>query len=154
MKAKTKRLLVVVISGICLLSAVGIMFTVFRDNLVFFYDPTQLQTIKISPDKRIRVGGLVKEQSIKSYEDDKTDFADKKIQVTEFELTDLNNSVQVKFSGLLPPLFREGQGIVAEGKFRDNIFIAENLLTKHDEKYMPPEIADSLKKSGQWKGEQ
>ena len=112
----------------------------FRDNLVFFYTPTDLATKEIKQGKIIRVGGLVVEGSIV-----------KKDNLIEFILTDINSETRVKFNGILPSLFREGQGIVAQGTLStDNTFIATNMLAKHDEKYMPAEIADALKESGNW----
>ena len=113
----------------------------FRDNLVFFYTPTELIQKNISKDKQIRIGGLVESGSVIKNDD-----------ITEFSLTDTNNSTEVIFKGILPPLFREGQGIVAQGALgKDGVFVADNLLAKHDEKYMPPEVAEALKKSGNWK---
>lgn len=126
-----------------MLAATLFIMNNFRDNLVFFYTPTEL--IKKSPPhgKKIRIGGLVENGSIT-----------KKHDITEFQLTDTNQSVKINFKGMLPALFREGQGIVAQGSLNnDGIFIADNLLAKHDEKYMPKEVADALKKSGQWKAE-
>lgn len=112
----------------------------FRDNLVFFYTPTELAEKHISGEKIIRIGGLVETGSVVKNDD-----------VTNFSLTDTKNSAKVQFKGILPPLFREGQGIVAHGSLNaEGIFIADTLLAKHDEKYMPPEVADALKKSGNW----
>jgi len=142
MKLKTQRLWVVIFSGICLFSAVAIITTVFRDNLVFFFSPTEISERNISEGTQIRVGGIVEEGSI-----------NKKDNVTDFLLTDLNKSIKVMHVGVLPPMFRENQGIVAEGSIKNGIFEAKKLLTKHDEKYMPPEVAAALKKSGKWKGD-
>lgn len=115
----------------------------FRDNLVFFYTPTELTQKKISNNKDIRIGGLVVEGSIIKDSD-----------TTNFSLTDTNNSIAVRYKGILPALFRAGQGIVAHGHMgSDGIFTADNLLAKHDEKYMPPEVAEALKKSGNWRPE-
>jgi len=96
----------------------------------------------IEQGKTIRIGGLIAEGSLKKED----------ANITKFIITDLNNSIEVSYKGILPPMFREGQGMVAKGLLSDeNVFIADNLLTKHDEKYMPPEVADALKKSGKWK---
>jgi cytochrome c-type biogenesis protein CcmE len=96
-----------------------------------------------SPKKQIRVGGLVKEDSLKKSNDGLT---------VSFIITDLDNILPVKFKGALPDLFREGQGVVAEGHLINGTFQANYVLAKHDENYMPKEVADSLKKSGKWKG--
>jgi cytochrome c-type biogenesis protein CcmE len=141
MKPKTERMIFVVTGLLAMFAAFFFILNNFRDNLVFFYTPTELTQKIISQDKLIRIGGLVEEGSIS-----------KNNNVTEFRLTDINNSVKVIFKGILPPLFREKQGIVASGRVdADRTFIADNLLTKHDEKYMPPEVAEALKRSGKWK---
>ena len=115
----------------------------FEDNVVFFYSPSDLLKKRPSPTQKLRIGGLVKKDSIR-----------REPGVTEvsFEVTDLNNSVPVVFNGILPDLFREEQGVVAEGRYREQLFYATQILAKHDEQYMPPEVAESLKKSGKWKG--
>ena len=117
--------------------------TFFEDNVVFFYSPSDLLKKRPGPTQKLRIGGLVKKDSIK-----------REPGVTEvsFEVTDLNNSVRVVFNGILPDLFREEQGVVAEGRYREQLFYATQILAKHDEQYMPPEVAESLKKSGKWKG--
>ena len=97
---------------------------------------------KLPPDRRMRIGGLVEEGSVEKNVGE--------ARVT-FRITDLANTVKVTYRGLLPDLFREGQGVVAEGRLRDGIFHADEVLAKHDENYMPPEVADALKKSGKWK---
>lgn len=137
---KKQRLLMISVGVMCLGAAISIILTIFEENLVFFYSPTDIQEKNVPIDKRIRVGGLVKEGSI----DD-----DKQFELI-FELTDMKNTIKVKHQGIIPPMFRGGQGIVAEGKMVGNKFIADNLLTKHDENYMPPEVAEALKKSGHW----
>ena len=113
------------------------------NNVVFFYSPSDLLKKRPSPTQKLRIGGLVKKDSIR-----------REPGVTEvsFEVTDLNNSVPVVFNGILPDLFREEQGVVAEGRYREQLFYATQILAKHDEQYMPPEVAESLKKSGKWKG--
>ena len=136
--------MVFIISGLALmLVSAFFILSNFRDNLVFFYTPTELSEKKIAENKLIRVGGLVEAGSIVRNSD-----------VTDFTLTDTNYSVKISYKGILPTLFREGQGIVAHGHMaKDGVFIADNLLAKHDEKYMPPEVADALKKSGKWRPE-
>ncbi|MDA0782777.1 MAG: cytochrome c maturation protein CcmE [Rickettsiales bacterium] len=145
MKQKHQRLTFILLGLLCLGSAVGIILNNFQDNLVFFYSPTELKEKTIAYNKLIRIGGLVEEGTVKQSEDG---------QKHEFNITDLTNSVKVKYTGILPPMFREGQGMVATGKLEGDVFIANNLLTKHDENYMPPEVAKSLKKSGQWREEE
>lgn len=116
----------------------------FRDNLVFFYTPTDVIQKHLAVGKTVRVGGLVVDGTII-----------KNDNINSFNLTDTNNNLKVQFKGILPPLFRSGQGIVAHGSLNiDGVFIADNLLAKHDEKYMPPEVADALKKSGKWRPEE
>lgn len=124
-------------------SAVGLILNNFNDNLVFFYSPVELAEKNIADGKVIRIGGLVEEGSVKKMEDGVT---------TEFSITDLQEAIKVSYKGMLPPMFREGQGMVARGVIKEGVFVADNLLTKHDEKYMPPEVAESLKKSGKWEG--
>ncbi len=145
MKRKHKRLLFVVVGMAALGIAAGLIVSAFDENLVFFFSPTELQGKALNPDQRIRVGGLVEEGSLAKETDGVTFW---------FRVTDLTTAQTVNYKGLLPDLFREGQGIVAEGKMRaDGVFEAEEVLAKHDENYMPREVADALKKSGQWKGQ-
>ncbi len=126
---------VLALAAILILSALG-------DSLVYFYSPTELKEKALAPGTQIRVGGLVEEDSV-----DKRDGLD-----VTFVVTDLNESVVVNYNGLLPDLFREGQGVVAEGSFMtDGQFYATKVLAKHDEKYMPKEVADALKEQGKWK---
>ena len=139
-----RRRLSILLTGLAMLgTAAALVLTAFEDNLVFFFSPTDLQAKEDGPDRRIRIGGLVETGSLEKSEDG---------LVVRFRVTDLQNRVWVKFNGVLPDLFREGQGIVAEGKFVNGIFNASDVLAKHDETYMPKEVADALKKSGKWKG--
>lgn len=143
MKPKTKRLSLIVATLTALAASVALILVAFEDNVVFFYSPSDLLKKRPGPTQKLRIGGLVKKDSIK-----------REPGVTEvsFEVTDLNNSVPVVFNGILPDLFREEQGVVAEGRYREQLFYATQILAKHDEQYMPPEVAESLKKSGKWKG--
>ena len=141
MKRKHKRLTFVVVALALLGVAVGLMLFSFRDNIVFFYGPTDVLAKHPPASKRLRMGGLVEEGSV-----EKTAGSSK----VQFRITDLNASVPVVYDGILPDLFREGQGVVAEGRMQDGTFVADEVLAKHDEKYMPPEVADALKKSGKW----
>jgi cytochrome c-type biogenesis protein CcmE len=139
MTPKHKRLVAICISLLFIATGLGIILSNFRDNIVFFYSPTELH--HNHPTKIIRVGGLVKKGSITT-----------NATIHRFVLTDLEHEIKVEYHGLLPSLFREGQGMVARGKLgHDGVFIADELLTKHDENYMPKEVVDSLKKSGRWK---
>jgi len=145
MTRKKRRLMLLCISLLGLGAATALVLTAFEDNLVFFYSPTDIQTKDVPVNRTIRVGGLVEEASIER--------ADGSTAVT-FRVTDLTNTLAVSFNGVLPDLFREGQGVVAEGTLGpDGIFRAKDVLAKHDETYMPPEVAAALKKSGQWKPE-
>jgi cytochrome c-type biogenesis protein CcmE len=140
MKRKHKRLTFVVLAMALLGAAAALMLSAFRDNIVFFYSPTELIEKKIADGRRIRVGGLVEEGSVEKQPG----------AIVVFRLTDLNERIPVRYKGLLPDLFREGQGIVAEGRMEGGEFRADEVLAKHDETYMPPEVADALKKSGNW----
>ena len=140
---KRKRLYAV-LAGLTMLGiAAALVLTAFEDNIVFFYSPTDLTQKELRPGQNIRVGGLVEEGSVKKAADGVT---------TEFVITDLKNVVAVRYTGLLPDLFREGQGVVTQGALgSDGVFAAAEVLAKHDENYMPKEVADALKKSGKWK---
>jgi cytochrome c-type biogenesis protein CcmE len=142
MKRKHRRLTFVFLGALLVATAAALVLTAFEDNIVFFHSPTDVVENKLPPDRRMRIGGLVEEGSVKK------DVAEARVA---FRITDLMNTVNVTYRGLLPDLFREGQGVVAEGRLRDGVFHAEEVLAKHDENYMPPEVADALKKSGQWK---
>jgi cytochrome c-type biogenesis protein CcmE len=144
---KRKRLYMV-LAGLAVLGlAAGLALTAFRDNIVFFYSPSEVAVREGASGhdldgRRIRLGGLVMTGSVKKLSDGMT---------TVFDVTDGPATIRVSYKGLLPDLFREGQGVVAEGKLQpDKSFIATEVLAKHDEKYMPPEVAAALKKSGHW----
>lgn len=124
--------------------AVGLVLFALEDSIVFFYSPSDIAEKNIKPGQRIRIGGLVEEGSVKRGGGARVEFA----------VTDTAKTLPVAYTGVLPDLFREGQGIVAEGKLgTDGVFVAENVLAKHDENYMPPEVADALRKQGHWQGE-
>ena len=124
--------------------AAGLVLTALDDTLVFFHDPSTLKERQFPPEQRLRVGGLVEENSVVRGDDGLT---------VRFTITDLAHTVLVTYRGILPDLFREGQGVVAEGYLKGDVFEADEVLAKHDENYMPREVADALKKSGNWKGE-
>jgi cytochrome c-type biogenesis protein CcmE len=143
---KKRRLYVVLLGMVTLGAAAALVLLAFEDNLVFFYSPTDLAAREIAPEMRVRLGGLVEEESTERAPDGLT---------IAFRVTDLVAAVPVRFTGVLPDLFREGQGVVVEGRMGpDGVFVADSVLAKHDENYMPPEVAEALKKSGQWQGAQ
>ena len=143
MTPKRKRLWLVVGSLAVLGFAATLVLTALNDNIVFFYSPTQMAEKQIPPERRFRMGGLVEAGSVKKSADG---------QETRFRVTDTNKTVDVVYRGLLPDLFREGQGVVAEGSLgADGVFVAREVLAKHDENYMPPEVAKAIKDAGQWK---
>jgi cytochrome c-type biogenesis protein CcmE len=137
---KRRRLWLLLGSLGALCVAAALVLTALNDNIVFFYSPSQLAEKKPSPDRRFRLGGLVEQGSVK-----------KEGAEVRFKVTDLKQSVDVVYRGLLPDLFREGQGVIAEGSLDSNgVFTAREVLAKHDENYMPPEVAKALKESGRW----
>ena len=142
---RKRRRLYLVLAGMALLGgAAAMVLSALRDNLVFFYSPSEILDREMEPGRRLRLGGLVVEDSLERNAGDGS---------VAFRVTDLSHEVPVTFHGLLPDLFLEGQGVVAEGALdRNGVFQATEVLAKHDENYMPPEVADALKKSGQWKG--
>ena len=144
MKRKHRRLLFLGAGLGALGLAAGLVLSALDDTLVFFHDPSTVSERDFPPDQRLRIGGLVEENSVVRADDGLT---------VRFTVTDLAHSVPVTYSGILPDLFREGQGVVAEGYLKGDVFQADEVLAKHDETYMPREVADALKKSGQWKGQ-
>ncbi len=129
-------------AGFVLVAAMVLIGVGFRDSVVYFVAPSDLAE-KAAPGQRVRLGGLVVEGTLRREADGATSFA----------VTDGAVQVNVRYNGLLPDLFREGQGVVAEGSWRPGeSFEAERVLAKHDETYMPREVAEALKQSGQWKG--
>ena len=143
MKRKNKRLSLISAAVLALAAATALILAAFEDNIVFFYSPTEIVKNQLQANQRLRLGGLVEEGSVQRA---------KGSPIVTFNVTDLVTTVPITFTGILPDLFREGQGIVAEGNFRDGKFLATEVLAKHDENYMPKEIAEALKKSGKWKG--
>lgn len=144
MKRKHRRLAFVVAGLVLLGAAAALALTAFEDALLFFYTPTQLAERPADPGRRIRLGGLIEEGSVERQADGLT---------VTFNVTDLSHVVAVSYTGVLPDLFREGQGVVVEGATGvDGVFLASEVLAKHDENYMPKDVADALKASGQWRG--
>jgi cytochrome c-type biogenesis protein CcmE len=145
MTRKRRRLVLLAAGMLALSAAVTLVLFAFRENLVFFYSPSHLLAEKVPEGRALRLGGLVEEGSVKRLGDGLT---------VEFRVTDLANTVPVTYRGILPDLFREGQGVIAEGRFgADGVFVADEVLAKHDENYMPPEVADALKEAGEWRGD-
>ena len=141
MTPKKKRFLGLILFFVPLCFGLFFLMSALNSNIVYFISPTELiEQNKIN--QRLRLGGLVKSNSINVIG-----------TIIKFDVTDGNNSVSVKYEGLLPDLFKEDQGVIVEGKFDSNSFNADNLLAKHDENYIPREIENSLKKQGLWKGE-
>jgi cytochrome c-type biogenesis protein CcmE len=128
-------LIVLMLAGVGV--AVGFALKAFNENLMFFYTPSAVVAGEAPVDRSIRVGGLVTTGSVQRQPDGLT---------VIFDITDNADTISVQYTGILPDLFREGQGIIARGKLgNDRLFIAEEVLAKHDENYMPPEVADALK---------
>ena len=145
MNPKYKRLLILVLILSILGLATKLVLMALKENIIYFYTPNELRKKYGEVENinnKIRIGGLVLKGSV---------IIDKNISI--FKITDKKNDIKVFYKGQLPDLFREGQGIVAEGIFQDNKLIANQVLAKHDENYMPPEVADALIKNGVWKGE-
>ena len=141
MTRKQQRLGLLALGMTALTGATALVLTAFSSNLVFFYSPSDLKTQAISSDRRLRIGGLVEDGSIERGADSRV----------AFRITDGKTDIAVVYHGIPPDLFREGQGVVAEGKLEgDGIFAASTILAKHDERYMPREVVDALKKSGHW----
>lgn len=143
MTPKRRRLAGILFMLLVLGTAVALTLAALEDSVVFFHSPTDIATRDdLRKDKRMRVGGLVKERSLRREDGVRISFV----------ITDLENEVRVQYRGILPDLFREGQGIVAEGRLVANgSFLADEVLAKHDENYMPPEVAEALRKSGRWR---
>jgi cytochrome c-type biogenesis protein CcmE len=131
-----------IIAGLGVLGlAVGLVLWGLSGNIMFFYSPSDLVEKQVKPGQRFRLGGLVEQGSLVRGQSTKI----------EFKVTDNAKSVPVVFEGVLPDLFREGQGVVTEGMLNTTgTFVADNVLAKHDENYMPPEVASALKKKGVW----
>lgn len=138
MTLRKQRMLLVllVLSGVGV--AVALALNAFKDNLVFFFSPSQVAAAEAPQGRAFRLGGLVEQGSVKREDDGLT---------VHFTVTDMAQKVNVTYKGILPDLFREGQGVVAQGKLSETgTFMASEVLAKHDENYMPPEVADALKK--------
>lgn len=145
MTRKQKRLSIIAGAMVFLAAAAALVLFALRQEIVFFRTPTDLVTRAVKPGERIRLGGLVEKGSVLRGEGTKVSFA----------ITDTEKTVKVSFEGILPDLFREEQGVIAEGALgADGVFAADTVLAKHDENYMPKEVADALKEKGVWQGAQ
>jgi len=134
---RKKRIMLIglMLAGVAI--AAGFALQAFNENLMFFYTPSEVVAGEAPAGRMIRVGGLVTDGSVKRQSDGLT---------VQFDVTDNDKTITVQYTGILPDLFREGQGIVAHGQLQeDRLFVAAEVLAKHDENYMPPEVADALK---------
>ena len=140
MKARHKRFALVA-AGVAVLGiATALILNTFQSNLVFFYTPSQIAAHEAPTNRSFRIGGLVEQGSLQRQPDGVT---------VRFVVTDTAKSVPVSFTGILPDLFKEGKGVVAQGQLQNGVFVAREVLAKHDENYMPPEAAEALKRAGQ-----
>jgi cytochrome c-type biogenesis protein CcmE len=146
MKPRSKRVIAIAAGLAALGVATALVLNAFNSNLVFFFSPTQVAAKEAPQGRSFRIGGLVEVGSIQR---------EPKGLTTRFVVTDLSKTIPVTYTGLLPDLFKEGKGVVAQGKLgADGIFRADQVLAKHDENYMPPEAADALKKAAAGKPQQ
>ncbi|MBI1236708.1 MAG: cytochrome c maturation protein CcmE [Alphaproteobacteria bacterium] len=144
MRARSQRLIMVAIAGVILVAAVGLALIALRDAIVLFYSPSEVAAEHPGFGERIRIGGLVEDGSVERPAEGGANFV----------VTDGAATIRVIYDGSLPDLFREGQGVVVEGAFiPSGDFEASTVLAKHDETYMPPEVAEALRESGVWQGE-
>ena len=140
-RKKKQRLMMIGAGGVILAVATAIVLVALSGQIVYFYTPGDLAAKDVRPGTRIRLGGLVGEGSIKHLDDG----------IVTFAVDDGAAKIDVRYQGLLPDLFREGQGVVMEGALADEGgFVADNVLAKHDENYMPREVAEALKEKGIW----
>ncbi len=140
---KQRRIQIIALAAVALVGATGLVGYAMRDGINFFRSPTQVMEEPPAAGETFRIGGLVVEGSIIRGEGTEVSFA----------VTDTNATVPVRYNGILPDLFAEGQGMVALGKMEGDTFIATEVLAKHDETYMPQEVVDALKEQGVYKGE-
>ena len=134
MKPRHKRIAIAVGVVAAVGVAVGLVLNAFQSNLVFFYSPSQIASNEAPVNRTFRLGGMVEEGSVK-----------REGVTVRFVVTDTAKTVPVRYEGILPDLFKEGKGVVAQGQLQDGVFVAREVLAKHDENYMPPEAAEALK---------
>ena len=137
-RQRRMTLVLTIVAGVGIAGALGL--SAFRKNVTFFFDPSAVTAGKVPPGERFRLGGMVTKGSLRR---------DPGSLEVHFVVTDFQHQVPVSYTGVLPDLFREGAGVVAHGRMRDGTFVADEVLAKHDEKYMPPAVAESLKRHGQ-----
>lgn len=141
MTRKQRRGVLILLGLVTLGAATAMVLTALQSKITFFYSPSDVVEKSVEPGQRLRLGGLVEEGSV--VRDEGT--------TVRFSVTDTARSVEVTYSGILPDLFREGQGVVTEGQLDDSgVFRADTVLARHDENYMPKEVADALKRQGVW----
>jgi cytochrome c-type biogenesis protein CcmE len=138
MKPRHRRMALIVAGVAGLAVAAALVLSAFQQNLVFFFTPSQVAANEAPQGRAFRVGGMVEVGSVKRQPDGVT---------VHFVVTDTAKSIPVAFKGVLPDLFREGKGVVTQGRLENGMFVASEVLAKHDENYMPPEAADALKKA-------
>jgi len=140
MTPRRRRMTAMASGLVCLAAATALVLTAFEQNMLYFYTPTQIASGEAPEGRRLRVGGLVERGSVRRLSG--------ALEV-RFDVTDLDRSVTVAYAGVLPDLFREGQGVVAHGRLgADGLFEADEVLARHDENYMPPEVAEMLEEKG------
>lgn len=145
MTRKQRRLYLIGAAGLVLTAAVALTLVALEDSIIYFFSPSDLQAKPVAGNQRFRLGGLVAGGSVDRTVGD---------GVVRFDVTDGAHIVTVRYRGILPDLFREGQGVVTEGRLgADGVFQASDVLAKHDETYMSKEVADALKRTGQWRGD-
>lgn len=143
-KRQNRRLAIISLIGAALALTVFLVAIALKDQIVFFKSPTDIVTEGLAPNERVRIGGLVKDGSVK-----------RDGQTVSFIVTDTAHDLRVKYTGIVPDLFSEGQGVVAEGAMNTRgLFIADTVLAKHDENYIPKEVSAALKQQGVWQGEE
>ena len=143
---RRKKLNIIMLVLVVLGLVVSLVLYALRQNINLFYTPTQIVNNEAPVDVLIRVGGLVENGSFKRESDSLK---------SEFRVTDIDNTMTIVYEGILPDLFREGQGVVARGKLsKQKTFLAEEVLAKHDENYMPPEVKEALEAKGYWQNDQ
>ena len=137
--ARKKRIILISLMVVGVAAATTLALKAFNENLMFYFSPTDVKQGKAPADKLFRIGGMVVNGTFKK---------EPKSLKVHFDITDYEKTVSVEYTGILPDLFREGQGIISRGKLNEQgVFVAEEVLAKHDENYMPPEVAESLKKA-------
>lgn len=141
---KKQRIQLIVVGMVFLVVATGLIGYALRDGIEFFRSPSQVAEAPPPPTEKFRVGGLVEDGSVVRGAG----------EVVSFVVTDGAESVEISYTGILPDLFREGQGMIATGYLRDGVFVATEVLAKHDEQYMPKEVADALKEQGVYRGDE